>query len=205
MSSSGHQPGYGPPSYPQHGYRQPAGYGPGAPQPQPYPQPQAGPPRPHPASRAIPVATTGEIPGRRISSVVGDAIGVVTRHHAQPSAPGRPVPTDPGLAAALTSSRQEAVRRMTAMALDAGANAVVGMRFDSQEAGPGLTEVAAYGTAVVLDTEVADAAPAAESGSQPGTSWWPSQGSTPLLGDPEAASRHATGSPVLPGSPQPDA
>jgi uncharacterized protein YbjQ (UPF0145 family) len=31
-----------------------------------------------------------------------------------------------------------------------GANAIVGMRFDSSEMGESLTEIAAYGTAVVV-------------------------------------------------------
>ena len=33
-----------------------------------------------------------------------------------------------------------------------GANAIIGMRFDSSEVGSGLTEVIAYGTAVVAES-----------------------------------------------------
>jgi uncharacterized protein YbjQ (UPF0145 family) len=32
-----------------------------------------------------------------------------------------------------------------------GANAIVGMRYDATEIGPGITEVLAYGTAVVVE------------------------------------------------------
>jgi uncharacterized protein YbjQ (UPF0145 family) len=34
-----------------------------------------------------------------------------------------------------------------------GANAIVGMRFDSSEIGSSLTEVVAYGTAVVVEPD----------------------------------------------------
>ncbi len=40
--------------------------------------------------------------------------------------------------------------RMVENARIMGANAIVGMRFDSSEMGQGLTEVVAYGTAVVV-------------------------------------------------------
>jgi uncharacterized protein YbjQ (UPF0145 family) len=36
-------------------------------------------------------------------------------------------------------------------AAEAGANAVVAMRYDANEVAPGVTEVLAYGTAVVLE------------------------------------------------------
>ena len=38
-----------------------------------------------------------------------------------------------------------------AHAAEAGANAVVAMRYDANEVAPGVTEVLAYGTAVVLE------------------------------------------------------
>jgi len=37
-------------------------------------------------------------------------------------------------------------------AREMGANAVIGVRYDATEIGPGVTEVLAYGTAVNIDT-----------------------------------------------------
>src|SRR3984957_1833924 len=50
----------------------------------------------------------------------------------------------------LEDSRRHAVDRMIENARLLGANAVVAMRFDSSEIGQQLTEVVAYGTAVVV-------------------------------------------------------
>jgi uncharacterized protein YbjQ (UPF0145 family) len=36
-------------------------------------------------------------------------------------------------------------------AREMGANAVIGVRYDATEVGPGITEVLAYGTAVKID------------------------------------------------------
>ena len=55
-----------------------------------------------------------------------------------------------GYVTMLTESRQEAVGRLVEMAEAAGADAVVGLRFDCSEITQSLSEVAAYGTAVGL-------------------------------------------------------
>ena len=47
-------------------------------------------------------------------------------------------------------ARQEAFTRMVAHAQYAGADAVIGMRYDATEFAQGVTEVLAYGTAVKL-------------------------------------------------------
>jgi uncharacterized protein YbjQ (UPF0145 family) len=49
----------------------------------------------------------------------------------------------------LEDSRRHAVDRMIENARLLGANAVVAMRFDSSEIGQGLTEIVAYGAAVI--------------------------------------------------------
>ena len=49
------------------------------------------------------------------------------------------------------TSRQEAFDHMCAHADQAGANAVVGMRYDANEIMDGITEVLAYGTAVWVE------------------------------------------------------
>jgi uncharacterized protein YbjQ (UPF0145 family) len=48
-------------------------------------------------------------------------------------------------------TRQEAFVIMVQHAGDVGANAVVGMRYDANEVMSGVTEVLAYGTAVVVE------------------------------------------------------
>ena len=50
----------------------------------------------------------------------------------------------------LEDSRRHAVDRMIENARLLGANAVVSMRFDSSEIGQQLTEIVAYGSAVVV-------------------------------------------------------
>ncbi len=51
----------------------------------------------------------------------------------------------------LEDSRRHAIDQMVDNARLLGANAIIGMRFDSSEVGSGLTEVIAYGTAVVIE------------------------------------------------------
>ena len=47
-------------------------------------------------------------------------------------------------------AREEAFNLMVQHAASAGANAVIGMRYDANEIADGITEVLAYGTAVVV-------------------------------------------------------
>ena len=51
------------------------------------------------------------------------------------------------------TARQEALDHMIEHATQAGANAVIGMRYDANEIMDGITEVLAYGTAVVVEAE----------------------------------------------------
>lgn len=48
-------------------------------------------------------------------------------------------------------ARQEAFDLMTLHAQQLGANAIIGMRYDANEVMDGVTEVLAYGTAVVIE------------------------------------------------------
>ena len=89
------------------------------------------------------------IPGRAIADYVGE---VDRRSGPDPGARpdlrgGNPVD---GYVTMLTESRQDAVGRLVEMAEAAGADAVVGLRFDCSEITQSLSEVAAYGTAVAL-------------------------------------------------------
>ena len=49
-------------------------------------------------------------------------------------------------------SRRHAIDRLIENARVIGANAIVSMRFDSSEIGGNLTEIVAYGTAVVIES-----------------------------------------------------
>lgn len=49
------------------------------------------------------------------------------------------------------ATRQEAFEHMCQHATEAGANAVVAMRYDANEIMDGVTEVLAYGTAVIVE------------------------------------------------------
>ena len=48
-------------------------------------------------------------------------------------------------------AREEAFNLMLRHAEEMGANAVIGMRYDANEVSAGITEVLAYGTAVVVE------------------------------------------------------
>jgi uncharacterized protein YbjQ (UPF0145 family) len=50
-------------------------------------------------------------------------------------------------------ARREAFDLMLRHASEVGANAVLGMRYDANEIAPGVTEVLAYGTAVIIEPE----------------------------------------------------
>jgi uncharacterized protein YbjQ (UPF0145 family) len=141
----GQQPGQYPPQQP---YGQPSQGPYGQQPPQWTPQPPAT-KQPAVVYRALPVVTMETVPGREISSVVGDVVGVVARtRELRPDLRGVN-PLD-GYVVMLTDSRQEAVARMVEMAVAAGADAIVGLKFDCSEITQSLSEVAAYGTAVRL-------------------------------------------------------
>jgi uncharacterized protein YbjQ (UPF0145 family) len=105
------------------------------------------------------------VPGRDIAAVIGDVVGVVVRPRelAPELRAGNPLD---GYATMLTRSRQDAVTKMIDMAVGAGADAVVGFRYDCSEITQSLSEVSAYGTAVKLapEPEVAAARSEADAG-----------------------------------------
>jgi uncharacterized protein YbjQ (UPF0145 family) len=51
-------------------------------------------------------------------------------------------------------ARDEAFNLMLSHAGQLGANAVIGVRYDATEVGPGITEVLCYGTAVMVETSI---------------------------------------------------
>jgi uncharacterized protein YbjQ (UPF0145 family) len=97
------------------------------------------------------VVTTSDISGWEIQRVCGEAVGLTVRNRAvfaQPQYPGYP-PDAQAMARGLTDARNEVLARMIEHARAKGGNAVVGLHFDSTDLGDGLSELCAYGTAVV--------------------------------------------------------
>jgi uncharacterized protein YbjQ (UPF0145 family) len=105
---------------------------------------------------AVPTTTAFEIPGARITRSLGTCFGLVVRSMGMgkgiaagfKSLVGGEVKQYTQL---LEDSRRHAMDRMVENAMLLGANAVVGVRFDSSEIGQTMTEIVAYGTAVVIE------------------------------------------------------
>jgi uncharacterized protein YbjQ (UPF0145 family) len=103
----------------------------------------------------FPVTTAFELPGMTVEQDLGLAFGLVVRSMGLAKSMGA------GFKALrqgevtqytelLEDSRRHAIDRMIENARLLGANAVVAMRFDSSEVAQQLTEIVAYGTAVVV-------------------------------------------------------
>lgn len=104
---------------------------------------------------AMPVTTTFEFPEWKIDRHVGSCFGLIVRSMGAIKGIGAAFKSIAGgevtqYTELLEDSRRHAVDRMIENARIMGANAVVGMRFDSSEMGQSLTEIVAYGTAVVV-------------------------------------------------------
>jgi uncharacterized protein YbjQ (UPF0145 family) len=102
------------------------------------------------------IVTTNEIPGYRITQVHGDVFGLTVRVRGYFSNLGASFRTLAGGEVAgytklLADSRNQARERMWLEARAKGANAVVAMRFDCNEIGDIMSEIAAYGTAVTVE------------------------------------------------------
>ena len=102
------------------------------------------------------VVTTNDLPGHRIVRVIGVARGITVRSRsivgsligALQSVVGGQIGAYAQLA---EQARQEAFEHLIADAERAGANAIIAMRYDANEIMDGITEVLAYGTAVVVE------------------------------------------------------
>ena len=104
---------------------------------------------------ALPVTTTFDFPEWKIDRYVGSCFGLIVRSMGALKGLGAAFKTLKGgevtqYTELLEDSRRHAMDRMIENARIMGANAVVGMRFDSSEIGESLTEIVAYGTAVVV-------------------------------------------------------
>ena len=108
------------------------------------------------------VVTTENVPGHRVCEVKGQVFGVVVRSRGLGgnimaglrSLAGGEITEYTQLLeeARRHAARRHAVDRMVANATTMGANAIVMMRFDSSEIGQTMSEIVAYGTAVVLES-----------------------------------------------------
>ncbi len=117
-------------------------------------------PAEQPDTQPVLIVTMNEVPGHRITEVHGDVFGLVVRARNYFSNLGAQLMTVAGGEVAgytklLTDSRNQARERMWREARARGANAVVAMRFDCNEIGGVMSEVAAYGTAVTVQPDPA--------------------------------------------------
>ena len=101
------------------------------------------------------ITTTNDLPGYEVTQVHGEVFGLIVRARNVFSNIGAGFRTvfggeAKGYTTLLTDSRNEAVERLKEAARAEGANAVLAMRFDCNEIGDIMSEVAAYGTAVTV-------------------------------------------------------
>lgn len=102
------------------------------------------------------IVTTEEIAHHRIMETKGQVFGVVVRGlggnimAGLRSLGGGEIKEYTQL---LEDARRHAIDRMVQNATAMGANAVVRMQFDSSEIGNTMSEIVAYGTAVVIEPE----------------------------------------------------
>ncbi|HEY8910226.1 MAG TPA: heavy metal-binding domain-containing protein [Desulfosporosinus sp.] len=104
------------------------------------------------------VVTTENIIGYKVTDVKGQVFGVVVRSRGLGgnivaglrSIVGGEIHEYTSL---LEDTRKQAIDRLVKNAQAMGGNAVVMMRFDSSEIGQTMSEIVAYGTAVVVEKE----------------------------------------------------
>ncbi|HKE46849.1 MAG TPA: YbjQ family protein [Rhodanobacteraceae bacterium] len=102
------------------------------------------------------VSTTNEIAGFRVVRQLGVVRGITVRSRSVIGNLGAALQTLVGGNITLFTelcerARGEAFDLMVQHAAELGANAVIAMRYDANEVAQGVTEVLAYGTAVVVE------------------------------------------------------
>ena len=107
-----------------------------------------------PVSTAM-VTTALELPGQKIVRNLGIVRGIVVRSRSIVGNIGAALQSLVGGNITLytelcENARQDAFALMLQHAGEHGANAIIGMRYDANEVADGITEVLAYGTAVVV-------------------------------------------------------
>ena len=110
------------------------------------------------------IATAPFIAGYRVVETKGQVFGLVVRSR---GVAGNMMASLRSIAGGeiheytslLEDTRRQAIDRMVQNATMVGANAVISMRFDSSEMATTMTEIVAYGTAVVLVPDASAAQP----------------------------------------------
>jgi uncharacterized protein YbjQ (UPF0145 family) len=110
------------------------------------------------------VATTPFIAGHRVVETKGQTFGLVVRSRGFSgnliaglrSLGGGEIKEYTSL---LEDTRRQALDRLVSNATLMGANAVISMRFDSSELAGTMSEIVAYGTAVVVEPDASAAQP----------------------------------------------
>lgn len=102
------------------------------------------------------VSTSFDLPGYRITRTLGVVRGIVVRSRSILGTIGASLQTLVGgnitlLTNLCEKTRAEAFDLMLQHAGELGANAVIGAHYDATEIMQGVTEVLAYGTAVVVE------------------------------------------------------
>src|SRR6202171_2418151 len=102
------------------------------------------------------VTTAFELPGHRVKRNLGVVRGIVVRSRSIVGTIGASLHTIVGGNISLFSNlceqtRNDAFDLMIQHANELGANAIIGARYDATEIMNGVTEVLAYGTAVVVE------------------------------------------------------
>ena len=104
------------------------------------------------------VVSTNYVPGHRIARTIGFTWGLIVRARGLGGNFMAGLRTIAGgeikeYTEMLDQARHEALGRLMQHALSMGANAVVSARFDSSEIGNIMSEILAYGTAVVIEPD----------------------------------------------------
>ena len=104
------------------------------------------------------VVTTNDLPGYRVVRVIGMVRGITVRSRSIVGSIGGALQSLVGGNITLFTSlaetaRQDALDLMVRHAEEQGANAVIAMRYDGNEITDGITEMLAYGTAVVVEPD----------------------------------------------------
>ncbi len=102
------------------------------------------------------VTTAFELPGQRVVENLGVVRGIIVRSRSILGSIGAGLQTLLGGNISLYTqlcerARDDAYQLMLTHAREVGGNAVIGVRYDATEIGPGVTEVLAYGTAVRVE------------------------------------------------------
>jgi uncharacterized protein YbjQ (UPF0145 family) len=113
------------------------------------------------------VVTTPYIPGQRVTETKGMVFGLVVRSRGLGgnimaglrSLGGGEIHEYTEM---LEDTRRQALDRLVQNASLMGANAVLSMRFDSSELAGTMSEIVAYGTAVVVEADTGAGTPVAE-------------------------------------------